>query len=85
MFFSSEVSNVTSEDVGVWCCEVESYVLGITRGYKRRKELIIVVKPDQTTTSSIFRSYTANFYRYTGNIQGLPFVFDINHRERVYL
>ena len=39
-----EVSNVSSDDSGVWSCDVESYVLGATSGYKAQKELTLTVK-----------------------------------------
>ena len=50
-----EVSNVTSEDSGVWSCEVESYGLNAcTRksGYKAKKELNLMVKSLTTTTTT---------------------------------
>ena len=39
-----EVSNVSSDDSGVWSCDVESYVLGATSGYRVQKELTLTVK-----------------------------------------
>ena len=45
-----EVSNVSSDDSGVWSCDVESYVLGATSGYKAQKELTLTIKSPTTTT-----------------------------------
>ena len=45
-----EVSNVSSDDSGVWSCDVESYVLGATSGYRVQKELTITIKSPTTTT-----------------------------------
>ena len=45
-----EVSNVSSDDSGVWTCDVESYVLGAGSGYKAKKELTLTVK----STGKIF-------------------------------
>ena len=45
-----EVSNVSSDDSGVWSCDVESYVLGATSGYRVQKELTLTIKPPTTTT-----------------------------------
>ena len=47
-----EINNVSAEDAGVWSCDIESYVLGVTSGYKVKKELTLVVKPPTTTTTS---------------------------------
>ena len=45
-----EVSNVSSDDSGVWSCDVESYVLGATSGYKVQKDLTVTIKSPTTTT-----------------------------------
>ena len=45
-----ELSNVSSDDSGVWSCDVESYVLGATSGYRVQKELTITIKSPTTTT-----------------------------------
>ena len=47
-----EVSNVSSDDSGVWSCDVESYVLGATSGYRVQKELTLTVKSPPTTTTT---------------------------------
>ena len=46
-----ELSNVSSDDSGVWSCDVESYVLGATSGYRVQKELTLTIKPPTTTTT----------------------------------
>ena len=50
-----EVSNVSSDDSGVWHCDVESYVFGTTRGYEAQKKLTLNVK----STGKVF---FAQFY-----------------------
>ena len=45
-----EVSNVSSDDSGVWSCDVESYVFGATSGYRAQKELTLTIKSPTTTT-----------------------------------
>ena len=47
-----ELSNVSSDDSGVWSCDVESYVLGATSGYRVQKELTLTVKSPPTTTTT---------------------------------
>ena len=47
-----EVSNVSSDDSGVWSCDVESYILGAARGYKAQKELTLtIISPTTGTTT----------------------------------
>ena len=45
-----ELSNVSSDDSGVWSCDVESYLLGPNSGYKAQKELTLTIKSPTTTT-----------------------------------
>ena len=40
------------EDAGVWQCELESYVLGTTRGYRRTQEITVSVSAPSTSTTS---------------------------------
>ena len=46
------ISAVTLEDAGVWQCELESYVLGATRGYKQRQDITVSVSAPTTSTTS---------------------------------
>ena len=46
------VSAVREEDAGVWECELESYVLGGTRGYKQTQNIRVAVSAPTTSTSS---------------------------------
>ena len=43
---------MSSDDSGVWSCDVESYVLGAARGYKAQKELTLTIKSPTTTTTT---------------------------------
>ena len=45
-----EVSNVSSDDSGVWSCDVESFVLGANSSYRVQKELTLTIKPPTITT-----------------------------------
>ena len=47
------------EDAGVWQCELESYVLGTTRGYRRTQEITVSVSAPPTSTSSTSSSTTS--------------------------
>jgi len=55
-----EVSNVSSDDSGVWSCDVESYVLGATSGYKAQKELTLTIKSPTTTTITTTTATTSS-------------------------
>ena len=53
------VSAVREEDAGVWECELESYVLGGTRGYKQTQNIRVAVSAPATSTSSTTSTTTA--------------------------
>ena len=56
-----EVSNVSSDDSGVWSCDVESYILGANRGYKAQKELTLTIKsPTITTIATTMGKFDCN-------------------------
>ena len=46
------ITAVTLEDAGVWQCELESYVLGGSRGYKQRQNITVSVSAPTTSTTS---------------------------------
>ena len=43
---------MSSDDSGVWSCDVESYLLGPNSGYKVQKELTVTIKSPTTTTNT---------------------------------
>ncbi len=49
-----KLENVSEYDAGSWECEMESYVLGVVRGYKAKATVDVKVfpKPEPETTST---------------------------------
>ena len=55
------ISAVRLEDAGVWQCELESYVLGGSRGYKQTQNIrVAVAAPTTSTTSTTSTSSTTS-------------------------
>jgi len=46
---SITISSLELEDAGLWRCEMESYVLGSSRGYKSRNKIEVVIEAKTTT------------------------------------
>ena len=46
------ITQARLEDAGVWQCELESYVLGSTRGYRRTQDITVLVSAPTTSTIS---------------------------------
>ena len=46
------ISQARLEDAGVWQCELESYVLGTTRGYRQTQDITVSVSAPTTSTTS---------------------------------
>jgi len=46
---SITISSLQLGDAGSWSCEMESYVLGSTRGYKSRNKIEVVIEAKTTT------------------------------------
>ena len=55
------ISAVRLEDAGLWQCELESYVLGITRGYRKTQNVMVAVAPPTTNNADCFCGQKKNF------------------------